>query len=313
MTVNFVSSMDEGQLCNRPSLFNEQNYTYWKARMHIFVQATDYEIWSIITIGPHYPTKTIDGISTLKPEREWNEQYKKLAQLNAKAMNVLYYALDANEFNRISVCTTAKEIWDTLEVTHERTNQVKESKINMLVHKYELFKIEPTKSIINMFTRFTDIVNCLQSLGKHFTNSDLIRKILKSLPRSWKSKVTAIQEAKDLNKLPLDELVDSLMTYELAQNQFVEEEESRKKKSFVLKVVNSSEDDTEGSDSENKQDEFSLITRGFKKILKGRGKLRRKKFLNKTDLARRKKRTKISKLLAMDVRELDTINMTVLS
>ena len=103
--------------------------------MHIFVQASDYDMWSIITSSPYCSTKSIDGISILKPEREWNHQDKKLAQLNAKAMNMLYYTLDANEFNRIYVCTSAKEIWDTLEVTHEETNQVKVSKINMLVYK----------------------------------------------------------------------------------------------------------------------------------------------------------------------------------
>ena len=92
-------------------------------------------------------------------------------------MNVLYCALDANEFDRILVCTTAKEIWDTLEVIHEETNQVKELKINMLVHKYELFKMKPTKSITNMFTRFTNIINSIKSLGKDYTNSDLIKKI----------------------------------------------------------------------------------------------------------------------------------------
>ena len=41
--------------------------------MHIFEQAIDYEIWSIITTGPHCATKTIDGIFTLKHEGEWNE------------------------------------------------------------------------------------------------------------------------------------------------------------------------------------------------------------------------------------------------
>ena len=85
-------------------------------------------MWSIITSDPYYPTKTIDGISILKPEGEWNDQDKKSPQLNVKAMNVLYYALVANEFNRISVCTSAKEIWDTLEVTHEKTNQVIKNK-----------------------------------------------------------------------------------------------------------------------------------------------------------------------------------------
>ena len=47
-------------------------------------------------------------------------------------MNILYCALDANEFNHISTCISAKKIWDRLEVTHEGTNQVKESKLTCL-------------------------------------------------------------------------------------------------------------------------------------------------------------------------------------
>ena len=113
------------------------------------------------------------------------------------------------------MCTSTKEIWDRLEVTHKGTNQVKESKINMLVHKYEVFRMEPNESIKCMYTRFTDIINGLKSLGKSYTNSELVRKILRSLPRTWEAKVTAIQEARDLNTLPLEELLGSLMTHEL--------------------------------------------------------------------------------------------------
>ena len=99
-------------------------------------------------------------------------------------MNVLYCALDANEFNQIFTCNLAKKIWDRLEVTHEGTNQVKESKINMLVHQYQLFKMEPTESIIKMFTCFIDVINDLKNLGKAYSNSDLMRYILRSLSKS---------------------------------------------------------------------------------------------------------------------------------
>ena len=99
-------------------------------------------------------------------------------------MNILYYALDANEFNHISTCMSVKKIWDRLKVTHEGTNQVKESKINMLMHKHELFKMEHDESITKIFTRFTDIINGLKSLGKSYSNSDLVKKILRSLPRT---------------------------------------------------------------------------------------------------------------------------------
>ena len=63
-------------------------------------------------------------------------------------MNILYCALDPNEYNRISTCESTKKMWDRLEVTHEITSQVKESKINILVHNYKLFKIKMDESII---------------------------------------------------------------------------------------------------------------------------------------------------------------------
>ena len=90
--------------------------------------------------GPHIPTHSINNLVTLKPKNEWDDNDKRMAQLNAKVINALYYALSVNEFNRVSSCSLTKEIWDQLKVTHEGTNQVKETKINMLVHKYELLK-----------------------------------------------------------------------------------------------------------------------------------------------------------------------------
>ena len=85
----------------------------------------------------------------------------------------------------------------------------------MLIHKYELFKIESDESITQMFTHFTDIINGHKSLDKSCSSSDLVRKILRSLSRTWEMKVTMIQEAKNLNVLSLEELLGLHMTYEL--------------------------------------------------------------------------------------------------
>lgn len=187
----------------------------------------------VIVNSPRTPTKLINGEHTLKPEGGWDEINKKMAQLNVKAMNVLYCSLDANEFNRILTCNSTKEIWDGVEVTHEGTNQVKMSKIYMLMHKYELFKIESDESIIEICTRFIDIINGLKCLGKSYFNSDLVKKCSQAfLPRSWEAKVTAIQEAKDLNILPLKKLLESLMTHELTTRQHNEEETKKKKQSL---------------------------------------------------------------------------------
>ena len=59
--------------------------------------------------------------------------------------------------NRICQCKSAKEIWRLLEITHKGTNQVKESKINLLVHSYELFLMKENETIVEMITRFTEL------------------------------------------------------------------------------------------------------------------------------------------------------------
>ena len=79
-----------------------------------------------------------------------------------------------------------------LEITHEGTNQVNESKINLLVHSYELFFMKENETIVEMIARFTDIVNGLEVLGKTYKESKKVMKILRSLPSEWHTKVTAI-------------------------------------------------------------------------------------------------------------------------
>lgn len=67
-----------------------------------------------------------------------------------KAKNILQLVLSMNEFFRISHCKTAKEIYDTLEVTHEGIIEVKRSKINTLLQEYEIFRIQSSESVLDL-------------------------------------------------------------------------------------------------------------------------------------------------------------------
>ncbi|GAV63001.1 LOW QUALITY PROTEIN: UBN2 domain-containing protein, partial [Cephalotus follicularis] len=144
-------------------------------------------------------------------------------------------------------------------VTYEGTNKVKE-KISMLVHEYELFLMHDNENISDIFTRFTTIVNSLKNLGKSYSNQELVRKILRCLPRSWTPKVTAIEEAKDLSTLPLGQLLGSLMTHETSMKSH-EHVDAKKKKTIALK------DSREESESDE-DDDIILISKQFKKFLK---------------------------------------------
>ncbi|GAV83542.1 UBN2 domain-containing protein, partial [Cephalotus follicularis] len=133
-------------------------------------------------------------------------------------------------------------------------------KISMLVHEYELFFMHDNESINDMFTRFTTIINSLKNLGKSYSNQELVRKILRCLPKSWTPKVTAIEEAKDLSTLPLEQLIGSLMTHETTMKNH-EHVEVKKNKSIAFKASK------EVSESEEDGD-VALITSQFKRFLK---------------------------------------------
>ncbi|GAV63704.1 UBN2 domain-containing protein, partial [Cephalotus follicularis] len=120
--------------------------------MTIFIQSLDYNLWDLIVDGPHLPyIRDENGEVIPKPRNTYNEDDRRRVQLNAKSKHVII-------------------MWDRLEVTYKATNQVKYAKINMLVHYYELFSMNEDDDIKSIFTRFTNIINALQSLDKTYSN-----------------------------------------------------------------------------------------------------------------------------------------------
>ena len=179
------SLFPEGNSIHRPPIFNGEGYHYWKTRMQIFIEAIDLNIWEAIEIGPYVPTIVDGSISTTteKPRDKWSEEDRRRIQYNLKAKNIITSALGIDEYFRVSNCSNAKEMWDTLQLTHEGTTDVKRSRVNTLTHEYELFRMNPNENIQSMQKRFTHIVNHLASLGKIFPNEDLINKVLRCLSR----------------------------------------------------------------------------------------------------------------------------------
>ncbi|XP_070039746.1 uncharacterized protein [Nicotiana tomentosiformis] len=135
---------------------------------------------------------------------------------NAKAKKWLVCGLGPNEYIIIQSCATAKQIWDTLQVAHEGTPQVKRSIRTRMYSQYKNFAMKEGETIQEMYTRFTTLTNALKSLGTIILKEDRVEKILtRVLPITWESKIIAIQESKNISTLPLDELIRNLTAYEL--------------------------------------------------------------------------------------------------
>ena len=90
----------------------------------------------------------------------------------------------------------------------------------------------------------------------------IVRKVVRSLPERFHAKITMIEESKDIDKIPLIELVGNLHTYELGLTRI---EKSSKSKSMTLKAKSN---DTDESSNDEDSKMKSYITRQFKKFMK---------------------------------------------
>ncbi|GJW48670.1 retrovirus-related pol polyprotein from transposon TNT 1-94 [Tanacetum coccineum] len=245
----------EGQSMQRPPLFESDGFIYWKNRFETYVKSKDLDLWHVITDGDFPPIQ--NNPETKKDEvvpfHKQNDDLKKKLAKNNEAKMIIYNALPRKEYERIFMCQTAKEIWDTLLITHQGNNQVKANKIDLLVQQYEQFTISEEESIDNAFAKFNTIITSLKALDEGFSSKNCVRKFLRALHPKWRAKVTAIEESKNLTTLPLDELIGNLKVYEEVIKKDFETVKGKKEqsRSLALKVKKEvSDEDSSSSESE---------------------------------------------------------------
>nr|GFA85006.1 UBN2 domain-containing protein [Tanacetum cinerariifolium] len=132
------------------------------------------------------------------------------------------------------------------------------------------------ESIYNAFARFNTIITSLKALDEGFSSNNYVRKSLRALHPKWHTKVTVIEESKDLTSLSLDELIGNLKVYEvISKNDFEMVKGKREQYRYLdLKAKKeSSDEDSSNSDSEDK--EYAMAVKEFKKFFKRRGKFAR--------------------------------------
>ena len=112
------------------------------------------------------------------------------------------------------------------------------------------------------YVKLKDIVNSAFNLGELIPEPKIVKNILRSLSERFHAKITAIEESKDLESIPLTKLIGNSQTYELG---LVRVNKGSKSKNMALKVKN----DDNNVSSEDEDTKFkSYITRQFKKFIK---------------------------------------------
>ncbi|MGI4673300.1 hypothetical protein ACR2XN_27920, partial [Klebsiella pneumoniae] len=100
------------------------------------------------------------------------EDFSSIAK-DAKVRHLLHSALDNVMSNKVINCTTAKDIWDALEVRCQGTANIKRNRRNILTQEYEHFEAKSEETMTETFDRFYKLLNDLSLVNKEYDRSPL--------------------------------------------------------------------------------------------------------------------------------------------
>ena len=169
------------------------------------------------------------------PVAQWFDAQKEVASFKSKAMNAIFNAVSLEEFKWISNVEIAHTAWNILQIVHEGTKAVKINKLQQLTSRFESIRMVNEETFNEFYAKLNDIVNSSFKLGEVYEQPKIVRKILRSLIEDFRPKVTVLTESKDVDTIPVDELVGSLKSYESDLLK------TNKSKSMALKSVDDCE------------------------------------------------------------------------
>ncbi|KAI5444767.1 hypothetical protein KIW84_013155 [Lathyrus oleraceus] len=173
------------------------------------------------------------GTTSLKLEVEWTDDEDKEALGNSKALNVIFNG----------------------------TTKVRVSRLQLLTIKFENLRKNKDESICEFHIRLRDFSNTSFEFCEKMYVEKLARKILILLHKKLDMKVAAIEEARDLGSIKVDELIGSIQTFEISIN-----ERSENKNKGIAFVSNTKE--SQSDKEENLPDDIAFLGIIFNQSLK---------------------------------------------
>ena len=206
-----------------PPIFNGENYSIWSIKMQTYLKA--YGLWDATTTT-HEPAPLREN-ATLNQIRLFEEQMSK----GFKALTAIHSSVSDTIFTRIMTCKTAKEAWDKLQEEFQGSSRTKQMQVLNLRREFEFLKMKENESIKDFTTRLLNVVNQIRFLGEQLSDTRIVEKVLVALPERFDSKISSLEESRNLSEITLTELVNALQATE--QRRQIRKEESLKNALFM--------------------------------------------------------------------------------
>jgi hypothetical protein len=171
--------------------------------MRTYIMALGANVWDVVDTGYTKPVVLASKDDKLE------------FSFNAKEINAILSGLAEDKFLKLTQLDSAKETWDKLISIYEGNEKVKDAKLQTYRLKFEQLKMNEDETINKYFLRVEELVNSMKGLGEKIEDTFLVQNILRSLPNRFNPKVSVIEELNDLKILSIDQLLGTIIAYEM--------------------------------------------------------------------------------------------------
>ncbi|KAG6500592.1 hypothetical protein ZIOFF_040440 [Zingiber officinale] len=176
-------------------------------KMKIFLKGVD--LWSSVESDAP-PTKLREN-PTVQQQRFYAEENAK----KYKALSMIHAAVSETIFIRIMDYETAKGAWDRLSKEFQGSIKTKQMQVLNLRREFELIRMMEVEAVKDFVDRLMKVVNQIRLLGESMPDARVVEKVLVSLPEKFESKISSLEDSRDLLQISIVELVNSLQAVEL--------------------------------------------------------------------------------------------------
>ncbi|XP_031281496.1 uncharacterized protein LOC116140004 [Pistacia vera] len=185
-----------------PPVFNRDQYHIWAVRMRAYLRGQG--LWQYVEEEKQPPQ--LGPNPTLNQMRMYEEEMSKAP----RALSHIHSAVTDLVFTRIMACETAKEAWDRLREEFMGSDTTRNMQVMYLRREFEMLRMQELDKVKEYVDRLKSVVNKIRLLGVEMSDKMIVDKVLVSLPERLESKISSLEDSKDLSQISLTELVHAL-------------------------------------------------------------------------------------------------------
>ena len=241
-------------------VLNADQYGHWKARMKQMIRGINEDAWTAVEIGWEEPTIVTGGEKKPKPKEDWSEAERNASKFNAKALSVIFGAVEAEQFQLIQGSTSAKEAWEILLNSFEGDESVKRTRLDHLGSQFENLRWSDNDSVASFSAKLSGMAHEAFVLGKKYKEKKLVKKLLRCLPTKFGAHKAVLQMTTNTDELKFDKLVGMLKAQEMETDSSSVSTSSSAPRSVALVA------DKDTDRFQKIEDDIGMLVRNFGKM-----------------------------------------------